>query len=95
MVHLAVFQGPQAESESEDFCRHNGKCFAYPDLDSIDRHAANQVSWFQVQIRLVAVEPGGLSPLESVYLPGFMGMDRSSLRCSTDNARVCPISSSV
>ena len=55
----------------------------------------DQVPQLQGQIRLVAVEPCGVSALESVYLPGFMGLDRPSLRCSADNARVCPKSTSL
>ena len=78
LADRAVFQGPQTESESENLRRHHRKCAVYTDLDSIDRHVVNQIPQLQGQIRLVAVEPGGFSSLEPVYLSGFMGMDRPS-----------------
>ena len=94
MADRTVFQGPQAESKGEDIRRYHRECAVHSDLDSIDRHAADQVPQLQGQIWLVAVKPRGLSPLEPVYLQRFMGVDRPSLRCSTDYARVCPKSTS-
>jgi len=51
------------------------KCPLHPDLDIINRHAHGKVSSVQVQIRLVAVEPGGVFALEPFSIQGFTGMD--------------------
>ena len=50
------------------FRRHQRKRPLYPDLDSIDNHAADQIHAVQIQNELVTVEPGGLLALEPVYL---------------------------
>jgi IS4 transposase len=50
---------------------------------------------FKSKFNWSLVQPGGFSQVESVYLQGFMGMDRQTVRCSSRSQRVCPISSSV
>lgn len=62
-------------------------------LDSTDSHAHDKISSVQVQIQMVAVEPGCISSVEPVYLPGFMGVDRQPFRYTAARTAACPISS--
>jgi glycosyltransferase involved in cell wall biosynthesis len=76
--------------ENQDLCRDQRKRSLHSDLDSIDCHAADQVPSVQIQVRMVAIESGGLPALEPLYLQGYMGMDRPPIRCTTHNAKACP-----
>ena len=69
-----VLQGAQAEPEDQDLRGNHRKRPLHPDLDSIDRHAADQVPAVQGRNPLVVIEFGGLPALESLYLPQFMGV---------------------
>ena len=76
MEDRTVLQGLETKFEGQDLCRYQRKRPFHPDLDSIDRDAADQVPSVQIQVLLVAVEHGGFFTVESFYLPGLMGMDR-------------------
>ena len=86
------FKAHQTKPENQNLCRNQRECPLHPDLDSIDRHAAGQVSSIQIPFRLVLVQPGGLPALESLYLQEPMGLDRSSFRCFAHGPGVCPVS---
>ncbi len=46
---LAFFKGYKTESAYKDICWNDRECSVYPDLDSIDYHAVNQI--FPAQIK--------------------------------------------
>ena len=76
LADRTFLQGLETESESQNLCEHQRECPVYPDLDSINRHVADQISSVQIQDQLVTIELGGLLTMEPFYLQGFMGLDR-------------------
>ena len=75
MADRDIFQSAETESEGENLCRNQRERAVYPDLDSIDCHAADQVPAVQVKVSLVAIESCGFPAVESIYLQELMGLD--------------------
>jgi hypothetical protein len=44
---------------------------------------------------MVPIESGRISPMESLYLSQFVGMDRQCVRYIAHRARACPISTAL
>lgn len=79
MADRDLFQDDQTESEDQDLCGDLSECPSDPDLDSIDRRPDSEVPEVPIAVPVVAVEPGGDAAIQPVHLPGFMGLDRSTL----------------